>query len=213
MTETQTDSTDGRVLRARALREERRAQILLAARRVFAQRGYHAASIQDIIDAAGIARGTFYLYFESKRSLFEVILDELLLQLRGSIRGVQLGSEESPEEQLYGTLRRVLEILLENRDMTAILLRQAVGLDQDFDSKLAEFYTRVKDIVQVAITIGMQMGLLRTVNPALVSTCVIGSIKEVLGDTLAQGQEVDPEALDALTREILDYNLLGVLHR
>ena len=49
---------------------ERRQQILTVARDVFARRGYHAAKIDDIVAAAGIARGTFYLYFEDKRAIF-----------------------------------------------------------------------------------------------------------------------------------------------
>jgi AcrR family transcriptional regulator len=42
----------------------------VAATRVFRDKGYHAASVNDIIDAAQIARGTFYLYFTSKREIF-----------------------------------------------------------------------------------------------------------------------------------------------
>ena len=48
------EAEDGRVTRARDLREARREQLLEAGRRVFAQRGYHAAAISDIIDAADV---------------------------------------------------------------------------------------------------------------------------------------------------------------
>ena len=61
---------DGRVARAEKARVERRAALLSTARQVFAQHGYHSTSIDDLIDAAGVARGTFYLYFESKRAIF-----------------------------------------------------------------------------------------------------------------------------------------------
>ena len=56
-----------RIDRAARLREDRRAQILQKAKEVFAERGYHNASISEIILRAGIARGTFYLYFRTKR--------------------------------------------------------------------------------------------------------------------------------------------------
>ena len=45
---------------------ERRQQILTVARDVFARRGYHQSTIDDIVAEAGVARGTFYLYFEDK---------------------------------------------------------------------------------------------------------------------------------------------------
>jgi len=54
---------------------ERRRQILDAARDVFARRGYHAATIDDIVAATGVARGTFYLYFDDKRAVFEALID------------------------------------------------------------------------------------------------------------------------------------------
>ncbi|MDP9001704.1 MAG: TetR/AcrR family transcriptional regulator, partial [Myxococcota bacterium] len=60
---------------------ERRQQILNVARDVFARRGYHNAKIEDIVTAAGIARGTFYLYFEDKRSIFEEIVDRTIARL------------------------------------------------------------------------------------------------------------------------------------
>jgi AcrR family transcriptional regulator len=51
-------------------KQERRRQILSAAKQVFADAGYHGASIHAIIERAQIARGTFYLYFESKAAVF-----------------------------------------------------------------------------------------------------------------------------------------------
>jgi AcrR family transcriptional regulator len=60
---------------------ERRQQILNHARDVFALRGYHAAKIEDIVAAAGVARGTFYLYFEDKRAIFEEIVDGVLARI------------------------------------------------------------------------------------------------------------------------------------
>ena len=62
---------------------ERRSQLLAAARRVFAARGYHNAGVSHIIREAGVARGTFYNYFESKRTVFTAVLDELTTELTG----------------------------------------------------------------------------------------------------------------------------------
>jgi AcrR family transcriptional regulator len=54
----------------------RRRQLLTAATAVFAQRGYRAAGISDIVATAGVARGTFYLYFASKAEVFLAIADD-----------------------------------------------------------------------------------------------------------------------------------------
>ncbi|HEX7701453.1 MAG TPA: helix-turn-helix domain-containing protein, partial [Kofleriaceae bacterium] len=70
-------------------KRERRRQILEAAKHVFAEAGYHGASIHAIIDRADIARGTFYLYFESKSAVFSSILDEAMEQLRRHMHRIE----------------------------------------------------------------------------------------------------------------------------
>src|SRR5437764_15224371 len=68
---------DGRAKRSPALRDERRAQLVSAARDVFGQKGYHAATVDDITRAAGVAKGTFYLYFEEKREVYYALVRSL----------------------------------------------------------------------------------------------------------------------------------------
>jgi AcrR family transcriptional regulator len=59
-----------------------RRRILAAAESLFADLGFHAASIVKITEAAGVAQGTFYIYFESKQAVFE----EVLLDLNHRVR-------------------------------------------------------------------------------------------------------------------------------
>ncbi|HEY4179695.1 MAG TPA: helix-turn-helix domain-containing protein, partial [Kofleriaceae bacterium] len=69
---------------------ERRRQILAAAKAVFAEAGYHGASIHAIIERAEIARGTFYLYFASKAAVFDSILEQALADLRSKIHRIDV---------------------------------------------------------------------------------------------------------------------------
>ena len=59
-----------------------RAKILAAAEQVFAEVGYHDASIVKITEAAGVGQGTFYLYFESKIDVFDELVDDLNRRVR-----------------------------------------------------------------------------------------------------------------------------------
>ncbi len=58
------------------LREKRRRQIVDAATRVFAGKGFHAANVSDVASLAGVSQGTIYWYFESKESLFAAVLEQ-----------------------------------------------------------------------------------------------------------------------------------------
>src|SRR5207344_731174 len=62
--------------------EDRQRQILACAKRVFAERGFHAANVSHICAAAGIGRGTLYQYFANKRSVLTAILRETLERVR-----------------------------------------------------------------------------------------------------------------------------------
>src|SRR5215471_15885914 len=61
---------------------ERRRRILDGAKKIFAARGYHDTNISHICDDLGIARGTLYQYFTSKRDVFAAVIDGLLERLR-----------------------------------------------------------------------------------------------------------------------------------
>lgn len=72
--------SDGRVLTERGVRTRER--LLEAAEQVFAELGYHDASIVKITEAANVGQGTFYLYFEGKKQIF----DELVIHLNRRVR-------------------------------------------------------------------------------------------------------------------------------
>ena len=200
---------DGRVSRAQRLRAERRAQVLDAARRLFAERGYHATSVNDIIVAADIARGTFYLYFESKRAIFEELLDEFFTTLAGTVRRIDVSPGAPPPlAQMLDNLRRIFAALEARRPVVRILLRSAGGIDEEFDRKLADFYGRVAELIERALRTGMDMGLVRACDPALVAWCVLGGVKEVIDRVFVVGAPgADPEAVG---RELVEFSLRGV---
>src|SRR5437773_8853459 len=95
-------------------KRERRRQILSAAKYVFAEAGYHGASINAIVERAQIARGTFYLYFESKSAVFDSILDQALSDLRTRIRRIEVDdpAAPAPQVQLRGQVVATLEYIV-----------------------------------------------------------------------------------------------------
>lgn len=182
------------------------------ARQVFSELGYHKASISDIINAAGIARGTFYLYFVNKRAIFDELLDELLAQLNGAVRRISVEAEApSPIDQMRANVHRVLEVLEENRELTKILLRQAVGLDSAFDEKLGAFYGSVILRIQDGLDLGQQLGLVRKCDSRVTAHCVLGGVKEVVYQALVSGGLGKVSRKDLVTG-IVDYTLHGLFH-
>src|SRR5579863_8120052 len=98
-------------------RQARRAQVLRHAKRIFARKGYHRTNVADIIVRARIARGTFYLYFQNKKDLFEQLLSQVLRELAGRIQRIRpFPGEPSPVEQLRRNLERVVSFVMSERE-------------------------------------------------------------------------------------------------
>lgn len=188
-------------------RQARREQVLRHAKRIFARKGYHRTNVADIISRARIARGTFYLYFQNKRDLFEELLEQVLGEMRHRIQRLRVGpGEPEPVEQLRTNLRRVLSFVLAERELTDILLNHSMGFDSELDQRIEDFYEKVADQIQRSLDLGIQMNLVRKCNTRAVAYCILGGIKEVVGQ-LSRNRQRD---IGPLVEEILDFGLRGV---
>jgi AcrR family transcriptional regulator len=192
-------------------REERREQVLRSAMEEFAHKGYHATSVGDIIKRAHIARGTFYLYFENKRQIFEAILEMALQGLVSRLHRIEISPQSPPPlEQLRANVGRVIAFLLSERELTQILLRHAEGLDADFDRRLSAFYDTIMNLIEGVLRAGHLMALVRPCDRRIVAACILGSIKEVMARVTSEaGQAPD---LDLVVDEVVNFGLRGIFY-
>jgi AcrR family transcriptional regulator len=175
---------------------ERRQQILNAARDVFARRGYHAAKIDEIVATAGIARGTFYLYFEDKRTIFEEIVDRTIARVGMAIVRVDVRpSAGSVADQVRENIRRIVQILLEDRATTKILLSDALGVDPAFDRKLLFLYDEMSTLLGTSLSDGQGLGIVSDGDVRLMSWLMMGALKEVMFQIVHRGAAYDEDKL------------------
>ena len=99
MSETVTGA-DGRTLSRKGVRT--RTRLLDAAERVFAELGYHDASIVKITEAAGVGQGTFYLYFASKKDVFDELVRDLNRRVRHAMKESSSQGSTRIEAELLG---------------------------------------------------------------------------------------------------------------
>ncbi|HTR61330.1 MAG TPA: TetR/AcrR family transcriptional regulator [Candidatus Binataceae bacterium] len=188
-------------------RQARREQVLRHAKRIFARKGYHRTNVADIIGRARIARGTFYLYFQNKKDLFEELLEQVLTELSARILRLKVGPDSpNPVEQLRANLRRVVSYVLEERELTDILLNHSTGFDRDLDLKILNFYDRIAALIQRSLDLGIEMQLVRVTDTRAIAYSILGAIKEVIG-LLSRGGDADAETL---VESVLDFGLRGV---
>jgi len=188
-------------------RHARRAQVLRHAKRIFARKGYHRTNVADIIARARIARGTFYLYFQNKKDLFEELLEQVVGELTQRIERIRRGpGETDPVDQLRANLTRVLRYVLAERELTDILLNHSTGFDHELDDRIQDFYDRIAALIKRSLDLGIEMNLVRDSDTRVVSYAILGGIKEVVG-MLSRSDNPD---IGALVEEILGFGLSGV---
>ncbi len=187
---------------------DRRANLLAAARSVFAQRGYHSASVSDILEVAGVARGTFYNHFDSKRDVFSAVLAELMGEVLSGVAPIDVA--QPIPEQVHANLRGVLRAMAGTGDAVRILFTDALSVDREGEEALAAFYTVALERVERALKLGQAMGVVREGETRQTARCLLGLLKEPVMQAALAHEPLEAEALaDAI------YGLLvaGVLRR
>src|SRR5512138_1027390 len=111
-------------------KEVRTAEIEQAARKVFLSRGFQAATIQEIAEEAGVAKGTVYLYYQSKDDLYTALLLpnlEFLNERFGALLAQTEGGKFRTGEELFRALGDVL-VELQRRDPEMVVIYQGFQL-------------------------------------------------------------------------------------
>lgn len=189
--------TDGRSARAQARREQRRQLILAAATAVFKEKGYHATSVGDIIDAAQIARGTFYLYFTNKREIFAALSAGFLDLIRGSVRKISLDpADGEPLAQMRANFRRVIHTVLEHEDLATIVLRDD-ALDAEARDQIGRFYDQIVALIGQAVRVGHRLGIARECDEHIIAVSALGALKEILTRMLGARRVLENAPLPA----------------
>ena len=118
-------------------KQERPAEILDAALKVFAQKGFAAARMEDIAREAGVTKGTIYLYFENKEAVFKSLVRESVGATIATVTAAAQTQEGSARLLLRMVLTRVAQLLVESERV--VLPKIVIGESSNFPW-LAEFY-------------------------------------------------------------------------
>ena len=135
--------------------EDRREQILAAARAVFDEKGYESATISDVVRRAGVAQGTFYLYFQSKRDAVMELARKPMEEIAARMSAATL-SATSFEELLRAALRIAFEFERPNMDLCRLITQaRAASKDSFSESPLMErMHQQMVTMFQGAIDAG-----------------------------------------------------------
>jgi len=181
----------------------RRNQILDAATTVFAEKGFHRATIKDIARAAGIADGTIYTYFSSKTEVLLGILNRLNESTEREMQ-FALGSEQDVRAFFKAYVRQRISLIWPNAEVFRAVLPEMLVNAELRDLYYRQVLVPTFRVAEHYFLAQMEEGQLRKVDVPLAVRAIAGTVfgllmTQLLGDELiaARWEEL-PEVLTTL---------------
>lgn len=165
--------------RTRDKKDAKRTAMMQAAVQVFAEKGYHAATVRDIVGAANVAIGTFYFYFPDKETLFVYLYEETAdFVLRTIEQGIRRG-EDLPG-QLAAALQSYVNVAAYEPAVVQLLLVGGVGAVPALAESRGRFRNDLADLWQDALDEAHQKGQIPAQNTRLTAQGLAGAFDEIV---------------------------------
>lgn len=184
---------------------KKRADLERAAAELFRRQGYAETSIEQIVAAAGVARGTFYLYFGDKEALFRALVAAVLDPAADALVEARQALDEAADladtQAAYAVLGQSLVAAVADRPGEALLyyreLRNPGPVGEWLRSRGAQLDAFVVEMVASL----MARGLIRSADPLVVALAIVGAIDRLAYAWLEGGQVGEPPHV---AREIVE---------
>lgn len=186
--------------------EVRRREILRAAGKVLVSRGYHNVHLDDVAAAAGLSKGTLYLYFKDKESLFAEVLEDVIDRLEERLAG--LSSEGGAREVLERMAAEMLDFVDEHQDFLVQFSREKPDLcGKRAGNVLQRRYAGHLRFVAEAIGRGVEDGIVRKHDSMMGSLYFISLIRMFMLQKIMGG---DKRPLRPRVTEFMELFLNGL---
>ncbi len=183
---------------------QRRSQLLEVAIGLFAEHGFHATSMDDIAEAAGVTKPVLYQHFPSKRALYRELLDDVDRQLTDRLVDAT-SHATSGRERVQDGFAAYFRYVASHRDAFRLLFGASVRNDAEFASVAESTIDRIADLIAQLIDIDAGPEHRRTLAHAMVGMAEATS-RRVANE---EGED-DPERLARWLAEMAWFGLRGV---
>lgn len=183
----------------------RRRQLLDVAMRVFAERGFHDASMNDIAIEAGVTKPVLYQHFTSKRELFAELLNEVGRDLHETITKA-VASADGPHEMVLLGFSAYFSYVDRHRDAFQLFYGGSMARDEEFAEVVNQTETAVAGLVAALIEIEG----LGAEQRSVLGHGIVGMIEGASIHWLKSASDADPEALAHQLADLAWRGLRGV---
>lgn len=183
----------------------RRKQLLAVALEVFAERGFHPTSMNDVAEAAGVTKPVLYQHFASKRELYHELLEDVGGQLRDAIEKAT-SEAASPREQVERGFGAYFGFVAQHQAAFRILFGGGTRRDDEF----AAYALGVEEAIAATIAGLIEIEGIDAATRRLLAHGIVGLAEATSRHWLTDGETTDPGALAAKVAELAWAGLRGI---
>lgn len=163
----------------RRKKKGRKEEIIDAAANLFSQKSYHDVTMDQIAAHVGVAKGTIYLYFDSKENLYLEILEDTYEEIE-SILEKEIAKNDRAPKKLKKILRLIFQFYLQHMDVLRILSRDETHLIREHFEFTEHWRLRRIKLYQKILEKGIKEGSFRPANTKLTALIIFGLVRSVM---------------------------------
>ncbi len=183
-------------------------KLLLAAKKLFSERGYHETRIDDIVAEAGLSKGAFYFYFKSKEDIFRELVLDMSKRMIGLLKS-WVDKDLGVEEILRGHIAEFLQEFYKDRHIAYIFLFQLAGTNDEFRKIYYEKTKKVREILTHLVEKGIRKGEFKYSNAENIVNLLMGYVRIVYLEYILKETKSLDEIL-CMVEEGLDVIFRGI---
>ena len=181
--------------------DDRRAEILDAAVKVFVDRGFTEATVADITAAAGVAKGTFYLYFESKEHLMGALKQNLVEEMTQKVAEYYARIGQGDWWGLIdGMLDEMIDYAFDHQDLVFIFLREPFATRMEI---FRESEIRMNAMFADGMRAGIEAGVFDVDDPEATAVLLHHALDGALLEALVYSPELDKDRIKASSKQLV----------
>lgn len=184
----------------------RKKKIIKAAKEILSEKEMGNVSIKSIAKRAGIATGTFYLYFADKETLVDMVIQEIYTELLDAIKQGR-AQYTNGFDKLQASMEVCIHLFMKERHLAKILLEHFPQINAAFSTKYADIENDLIRLTKLDLDELKEQKLIPEQDTQVSATAFVGTFREVILTWISKGQ---PSDMDLAYKTLIEFNMRGL---
>ncbi|MEA4902955.1 TetR/AcrR family transcriptional regulator [Desulfitobacterium sp.] len=181
-------------------------KIIKAAREILSEKNMEKVSIKSIAQKAGIATGTFYLYFTDKETLIDTVIQEIYNELLDQIKKERTKYTNN-FDKLQATMKVCINLFLKEKNLARVLLFDFPQKNTVLNAKYTDIENDLIRLTKIDLDELLDQDLIPKQDTQVSATAFVGTFREVILSWISHGEPLESELS---FQTLIEFNMRGI---